>query len=381
MSGALANAPATPRIPVFPIACWALGLVAMGELIVAGMSLAARLEKSQQVRIVEKQVDRIVPFEMPQQRTAAPDASVVAVAPPAALIPPPPQAPVIPQPTPIATPPIADPVSARLVVEGRRARVAGDMGLAITKLQEALKQSPDDPSVNYELGLVHEAMGIFDVASQHYEKVFRLGVSGAGALYELSAGKLRDGFEQPTDWLGKLALGRVRIFKDKPSPKGERVVLTIPVEKAPGEEVETGDIRVKVLFFNKTSKGEIVKLEDETWVQKTEWPALPFDFAGGEEPLRVTYLIPSRDTQTEHLFGQERYYGQVVTLSYKGEVLDVQAWPRDLAGRVEAPPSAAPRQQQDPAFDQLPPDFNDINPLLPTPEAPTIESLLPLPTR
>ncbi len=378
MSEAAAKASSSPRIPVFPIACWVLGMTAFAEVIIGGLALARRLEDSRQVRVIEKEVPKLVPVEIVPKRqdptpVPAPPASAGAVAP----LPPP--AAVVPQPTPIPVPAIDDPVSERLVKDGRKARVAGDMGMAILKLQEALKQSPEDPSVHYELGLVHEGMGIYDVASQHYEKVFQMGVSGAGALYELAARKLRDGFEQPTDWIGKLALGRVRIFKDTRYTQGERVVLTIPVQKAPGEEVDTDGIKVEVLFFNRTTKGEIVKLEDQnkSWVKAMDWVDLPFDFTGGEEPLRVTYVIPPRDLQTEHLFGQERYYGQVVTLTYQGEIVDVQAWPRDLAGRVQAPPSARPGQE--PAFDQLPPDFNETNPLFLTPEPPAIDTLPPLP--
>jgi tetratricopeptide (TPR) repeat protein len=81
-----------------------------------------------------------------------------------------------------------------MVKEARQARVAGDMGRAIVKLEEALAQSPEDPSVHYELGLVHEQMGVYDIAAAHYEKVFQMGVSGAGALYEMAGAKLRDGF-------------------------------------------------------------------------------------------------------------------------------------------------------------------------------------------
>lgn len=360
------------KLPVFPIACWGLGLVVFCQMLVGGMALAARLEESKQVRVVEKTVERFIPIERPVKPAAEEEASVVA-RPPVAV--PPPVVEPAPDPRPIVTPEIADPESERMVKEARKARVGGDMGLAIVKLEESLKLSPEDPSVHYEMGLVFEAMGVFDQASAHFEKVFQMGVSGAGALYELAATKLRDGFEQPGDYLGKLALGRVRIFKDTRVENGERVVLTIPVQKSPGTEVDPADISVEVRFFNRTSKGEIVKLEDNSWAQE-EWPSLPFDFEGGEEPLRVTYTIPARDLRTSHLFGQEKYYGQVVTLYYKGEILDLHASPRDLAGRVNAPPAV---QQggflQDPAFDQLPPDFNPDVPLLPTPDVPPIDSL------
>jgi hypothetical protein len=214
--------------------------------------------------------------------------------------------------------------------------------------------------------MVHEMMGIYEKAADYYEQVFQLGVSGAGNLYEAAAVKLRDGFEQPSDLLGKLALGRVRIFNDAKAAGGQRVVLTIPVQKAPGQEVEAGEIEVAVTFFNKTDKNKIVQLEDDTWAEPS-WVTLPFDWAGGEESLRMNYQIPVRDEQTAHLFGELTYYGQVVALTYKGEVLDVQAWPRDLASRIGQAAPAGDKPGDFPEFldqDILPPNFDPDIPLL-----------------
>lgn len=358
------------KIPVFPVACWVLGMMAFAQLLIAGMAMATRLEDSRQVRVVEKEVIRSVVMRVPTPAAPTPDplSSPLALTPGVISRPPaPPPVAVSPSvtPTPLKTPQIADPGSERMVDEARQARVAGDMGKAVMKLEEALSRSPNDPSVHYELGLVHEQMGVFDTAAAHYEKVFQMGVTGAGALYELAATKLRDGFEQPDAMLGKLALGRVRIFNDPDHAAGQRVVLTIPVQKSPAEEIDVAEVAVSVLFFNRTPKGEIIQLEDASWVTE-QWVTLPFDWAGGEESLRMNYVIPPQDKQTEHLFGNRAYYGQVVSLIYKGVVLDVQAWPRDLAARIPKPPATGPGNGMLPEFqDKLPPDFDPENPLLP----------------
>ena len=353
------NAPLAGRPPVFAICCWALALMAFSQLLVAGLALAQRLEVSREVRTVIKEVPKLIAVRVPAAGAAAASSSVVShppVEPPAISLPPP---------TPVTLPQVGDPRSERMVREARQARVAGDMGLAIVKLEEALSQSPADPSVHYELGLVHEQMGVFDTAAAHFEKVFQMGVSGAGSLYALAAGKLRDGFEQPDAMLGKLSLSRVRIFKDSKNDSGERVILTIPVQKAPGEAIDVAEIAVSVTFFNRTSKGEIVQLEDKSWVTE-QWVTMPFDWAGDEESLRMTYLIPPQDGQTEHLFGGRSYYGQVVSLLYKGEILDVQAWPRDLAAKIPRSPAATSGDPLLPEFqDSLPPDFDPNLPLLP----------------
>lgn len=358
--------------PVFAISCWCLALIAFVQVMIAALALAAKLEGSRQVQYIEKEVPKTVIIRVPAEPTKPAPEPEIARNPVISR----PPVPVIPEsvpavvPTPVTYPPIADPRSERLVKEARKARVAGDMGLAVVKLEEALTQSPDDAAVHYELGLVHEAMQVYDVAAAHYEKVFQMGVSGAGAFYELAAGKLRDGFEQPEAMLGKLALGRVRVFNDANAAGGQRVILTIPVQKAPSEETEDGEIEVRVNFFNRTSKGEIIQLEDKSWV-KEQWVSLPFDWAGDDETLRMTYTIPTQDNQTEHLFGSRTYYGQVVSLLYKGEVLDVQAWPRDLAARIQTQPSGNPGGALQPEFQEtLPADFDPNLPLLPPLPAP-----------
>ena len=104
--------------------------------------------------------------------------------------------------------------------------------------------------------------------------------------------------------------------------------------------------------------------EHADWVA-SRWISLPWDWAGGSEQLRMTYSIPDRDLATDHLFGELRYYGQVVTLSYDGEVLDVQAWPRDLAARITRQPENGYGDLPVPLFqDALPPGFDPNSPML-----------------
>lgn len=351
-----------PDPPIFCISCWALALVAFAQLLISGLALATRFEDSREVRTVIKEVPKLIAFRVPANE--AESKSSIVSRPPAPLPPPAASLP-LPPPTPVAIPQVNDPKSERMVTEARQARVAGDMGVAIMKLEEALTQAPGDPTIHYELGLVHEQMGVYDTAAAHFEKVFQMGIEGAGSLYELAAGKLRDGFEQPDAMLGKLSLGRVRIFKDPNDDAGQRVILTIPLQKSPGEEIDSSKVEVRVRFFNRNSKGEIVQLEDKSWVSE-KWISLPFDWTGGEENLRMNYVIPHQDSQTEHLFGERTYYGQVVSLIYQGEVLDVQAWPRDLAARISSTPATQSGEPMLPEFqDTLPLDFDPNLPLLP----------------
>ena len=373
MRGSASKIPKDPSgHSAFAVALCLLGVMAVAQLVVGGMALAMRFKESPAPQIVERDVIREVRFELPEpingdlhHANMAPPTTATAT--PRVHQNPPQPNPLPPHhPSPLAEPKVKEPKASKLLNEAREARVAGDMCKAIVKLEQALQHVPGEPSVLFELGVVHEQMGIFDKAADYYEEVFRMGMPRAGALYPMAAAKLRDGFVQPIDMLRKLSLGRIKIFKNNKYDNGQQIILTIPVQKAPNGEVEMDAIEVEVRFFNRSTRGEVTELRDASRVA-SQWVSLPWDWAGGGERLRMTYTIPKRDVATDHLFGELSYYGQVVTLSYKGEVLDVQAWPRDLAARIVRQPQAGFGELPVPEFqDMLPPDFDPNIPLLPT---------------
>jgi hypothetical protein len=157
----------------------------------------------------------------------------------------------------------------------------------------------------------------------------------------LAAAKLRDGIAMPTDMRGKLSLGRVRIFKEDNLIDEQRVVLTVPVSAAPGDEPAADDFFVQVHFFDKNSQGEVLPALDEanrSAMETVRWTTAPIEWLGGEELMRLTYTIPKSSASDAHLFGRRSYYGQVVELVYKNELIDSQAWPRHLASRSKVEP-------------------------------------------
>ena len=186
------KAMARKRLPVFVISCWTMALMAFFQLLIAGMALATRFEESRVVKIVTKEVPKISVIRVPAKAepvAAAPVGGIVSRPPAQTVYQTPSPLQSLPPPTPVATPKIADPVTERLVDEARKARVNGDMGLAILKLEAAEDRSPEDPNVQFELGMVNEQMGVFDTASTHYEKVFNM-KSDAGSLYPRAAEKI-----------------------------------------------------------------------------------------------------------------------------------------------------------------------------------------------
>jgi hypothetical protein len=384
MSGNILNSALT-----FRLSCWGLGLIAFGQVLIGGVALAIRIEKAREDRVVEKVVTKYVTVAAAQP--VEPAKPVVAVAPASALPPPPAPAP-LPPARPLAAPPIADPVVERLVQEARTARIASDTASAIIKLGEARATAPNDPNVLYELGLLYEEMAVYDrnladQAADAYQAVFELGTTGAGALYELAAQKLSVGIAMPDAMRDRLVIGRLIVFPDKAFQDGERTVLTIPVQAAPGAEIDSRDLAVEVNFFDsmmKDGKKEIVPAAKGLCTTDFKWVTGDLDFVGGEEQLRVTYLLPPQDSQQELLFGKRSYYGQVVKIFYKNELIDTLPYPRHLASHSSAAP---PTEDQIPQFEQfdsemplLPPLDGDVPPVMPDLNSP--DGLLPpLPSR
>jgi hypothetical protein len=341
---------------IFRLTCWILGIVAFVQLIVAGVGLAMRLEQSREVKVVEKIIS--VPRSTSKSDVSAEPQTDIDLA----NIDYPPDAPhksrALPQAEELDTPAIADPTVEKLVKEGREARIAENMMSAITKLEEAISIAPNEPNTLFELGRVYETMGIYDRASSYYQKVFELGTSVAGILYQQAATRLKDGFEQPSQKEGRVTLSRVRVFEDTRYEKGQKIVLTIPVQSVPSEKIDTKDLEVTVNFFDQLGVKKEIK-EAATDISKIDykWISAPIDWVKGEETLQVIYILPPQDVQDEHLFGERKYYGQVVELTYKGELIDAQAWPRLLARKFNKP-------EESPLFtDQE--NINPDSPLLP----------------
>lgn len=343
--------------------------MALGQAWIACMALATRFEEARRPLPPAAQEERplVIRVAPPVADSAVPQSARVPVLPP---LPPPPVAAETITPTPLVTPDVGDSRAKGLLEGARAARVGGDMGKAIVKLEEALSLTPNDPRLLYEMGMVHEQMGVFDKAASYYQRVFDMGVTGSGSLYAQAAKKLRDGFDTPDAMVGKLSLGRVQIFKDTRDPAQEKVVLTVPVQKNPSETIDPSSVSLEVRFFNRTNRGEIIPLEDQNkeWVAAPRWLDDSVDWEDGEESLRVVYSVPKKSSQDEHLFGTRSYYGQVVILQYGNQILDVQAWPRELAARINTP-GAVPTAADDgpaPLFQDSLPDFDPAIPLLPS---------------
>ena len=360
------------RLGTFRAACWMLAVAAFVELVAVGVALAMRIDDANSPMVTERVITEYVPMTLPTAETPPVPAPGPAPTPKPAPAPPIPKAFTNEEellssqadrlgatPT-LKTPFIDDPEVERLVHEAREARVKSDFGAAVLKLEAAEEKAPAEPNVLYQFAEVFGAVGHYENAADYYQKVFNLGPVEAGALYELASHKLSVGFEQAQKMEGKMTLGRIRHFSDKHADTGKRIVLTIPILAAPGQEIDDNKLSIEVTFYDKRN-GKIHQATSDSELSH-KWLTTPLNWNdSGEELLQYTYVIPPGDKRDIHLLGKREYFGQVVELHYNGELLDHQAWPRTLAKQRNV-------QEVSPLF--IPPEFlpeklNEANPLLP----------------
>ena len=363
------------KLNTFQVSCWGLGLVAFVELAAVGLALNVRPgeQTTPEPQIITQTVTVTEYQEMPGKEKTVIVEKPVYITQEAPEVPPLPDGPPIIdfdfeplQDIKLAPPPIANPGVRELVEEARTFRIAGDFVQAFLRLEDASQLTPNDANVLYQLAEVHSAMGMYDQAADYYEDVFRLGTVKAGSLYDLAVLKLKEGIDEGKEMLDKFVLGRVRVKRDPNWSGGERIILTIPVSAAPnlnlsGEELRQA-LSVDVIVYD-FFRDEPVEWDRQRASLDKQWVTPPIDWQGeGEELLRVIYERPSFGEEENFLFETRKYYGQVVELFYKGEVIDSIASPRRLASKAS---SARGEEALYYPESFIPDDFNFDNPLLP----------------
>ncbi len=331
--GAQAPPRHAPR-PTFTIACWLMALIAFAQLISVGTALTVRHGQPEDKTIATlprvttpvgpiqpRSVDQILQRyanDTPAEKHVAEPLRVPAVAATAA--------PRIAAETP-QYPTIADPQVERLVQESRKLHIEGDMMRSMLKLDEAGRIDPAEPAVIYQKALLFEDMGIFTKAADHYQKIQQLGIR-AGVYYRLSARKLTKGMDTWKARLNEIAIGPM---KTRRAADGKQASFTITLLARPDKPIDVEDVEVQVHFYDKLTSGEIKKaLEHSQFTRKWVGSKVDWRDAGNEETLIVDYTIPEADLVDDHLLGRRQFYGCVVELLYKGEIIDQQASPSHL---------------------------------------------------
>ena len=383
-----------PR-PTFGIACWLLAMLAFAQLITVGAALAVRSDQPvqrQMVMVVEAPmvIEPIAPRTVAQiladMSPAVPSASAAhgLLADHEPLIPAPMVPPMIPQVVPKVAPSravsvIANPRVERLVQESRNLYLEGDMMRAMLKLEEAGRIDPDECAVIYQKGILFEGMGIFTQAADQYVQIQQMGLVKAGRYYRMAADKLTKGMYTASSRRSTLAIGPMKLNKGSGADSARRAEIAVTLLARPDIAVLPDDVEVQVHFYDKVNGGDIKKAASNAEIL-SHWADAKVDWqdTGNEETLRVSYTIPQADLAEQHLLGRREFYGYVVELLYKGEVIDQQAHPRNLHSIHSG--SKVPAYHDDLGMPWLP---GDDNSLLPGKEETLdgYDSYAPLPSR
>lgn len=372
--------------PTFTVACCSLAMVAFLQLVMIGTALTVRLGKPERVELVERAdllsyVEPVQPRSLDQILSEVKESGKSFGSSP--VIPNPINRSLQPSFSPVVAsefPMIANPRVERLVQEAKGLQMDGDIMRAALKLEEAGSIDPTEPAVMYHQASLYENTGNYVQAADHYQKVQQMGYK-AGVYFKIAARKLTEGMDTAAARRNVISIGPMHVRKVE-SPQGVREAkLNISIQARPDAPINPDDVTVNVFFYDQINGagGGEVKSSGDTSVIDERWQDDLQDWkdVGNEERLIILYKIPDSNYTDEYLLGQREYYGFVVELVYKGEVIDQQARPRRLHSIHGS--SLAPHYQGG-SLPWLPSDMESLLPSIDG-QLPPSNVMPPLPSR
>ncbi len=333
-------APAPSRRPTFLVACWLMALLAFAQLITVGAALTVGKRETVISRpviapaphaitgpIKPRSLDEILKTEAgstvlaksrsPEGASARSNSTqtnaTLLTADNSTY-----------QPATIAVPRVES-----LLGESRALQMEGDMMRAMLKLDEAARIDPSEAGVLYHKGLLFEEMGLYEKAADQYLQVQQMGIQ-SGAYFKLAANKLTKGMDVAHAYRPLVSIGPMNVRRASGSMADKQADISITLLARPDKPINPTDVNVQLHFYDKLNGGEIRKALDnaqigQRWDDRVDWQD-----PGNEETLNISYRVPEVHLADEHLFGERSFFGFVVELLYKGEVIDQQASPRRL---------------------------------------------------
>lgn len=246
-----------------------------------------------------------------------------------------------------------------LIKQARLLSMDGDRVQALVKLEEAQRLDAQELAVLYQKASLFEEMGLFIKASAIYQKIQSMGALHAGYYFQKASQKLTEGMKTKIWNFKRMRIGFV---SQKKTPEG--TMLRIPLQARPEEVIVPADVHVQIHFYDQVNGKDIVKAHWDAVIQSS-WENQPADWNNADniEELQVSYQIASRNHTENYLLGKRCYYGYVVELLYKNDVIDQVAFPRHLhhvhgQARQIRLPNGWDELEHDGAGDSLLPDKN-----------------------
>lgn len=213
-----------------------------------------------------------------------------------------------------------------LIRQGVAAMTAGDMRRCVLSLEQANALSPHHPALLYYYGLAYDKLLNPAKAKEYYDKLYRMR-DRAGKYFQRASRRLAYGMEQPSAMRGKLSFGPYKVQHTYDDEQGEKVSILLPILLAPGEEIRSDDVYIRVQIFEMVN-GRKVDFSREQ--PQYKWVNDKQTWENWEEELIVTYDAPAPSADALSTGGDVRYYGFTAVLAYKGEPLDLISTPSAL---------------------------------------------------
>ena len=213
-----------------------------------------------------------------------------------------------------------------LIRRGVAAMTAGDMRRCVLSLEQASALSPNHPAMLYYYGLAYDKLLNPAKAKEYYDKIYRMR-DRAGKYFQRASRRLAYGMEQPSAMRGKLSFGPYKVQHVQDDAQGESVRILLPILLAPGEEIRSDDVYIRVQIFEMVN-GRKVDFSREQ--PKYKWVNDKQTWENWEEELIVTYEASAPSADDLSAGGDVRYYGFTAVLAYKGEPLDLISTPAAL---------------------------------------------------
>jgi hypothetical protein len=224
---------------------------------------------------------------------------------------------------------IPDPEVAGFVTLGAEKRASGDMQGALDSLRRAEALLPDHPRVLAEIAATFGQLGMDAKSALYWERVRDMGPK-AGDWHAIASSELSGQKTTGAKLPAMLKLGKVAALHDPAVTKdqGERVVLSVTVDAAPGARPSAKEMSMLVYFYDMVD-GE--KTEASTADTSQKFSSEPYDWATpAGETIEVIYHQPVFSVEEKRELGKRAYYGYIIELYYRDELQDMAAFPPEL---------------------------------------------------
>ncbi len=233
-----------------------------------------------------------------------------------------------------------------LVERSRAAAARGETDTAISLLEDAEAQVPQQPASLAEIAVQFEKCAAPARAVKLWERIHQFGIS-AGVYYSAADAKLsllyaraaESGTAEATLGLGKngpLRFGKFGL-KELPRSTGARrfFALSVPLQKTATEPISVRDVSIQVLFYDQINGVNGTTLERTNATRNWKWSTAPVDWR--DESVETLDIEYRQGAQARVPAEERRHFGYVASLYYQDKLVDSKSDPPRL-GQQYPPP-------------------------------------------